>query len=62
MTIVLTYLKCLDDWHDEKKMLQNIYGKMLLKYYLQVKEEYPLKVQNIEKELEVISQIEKKEI
>ena len=60
MTIVLTYLKCLDDWNDEKKMLQNIYGKMLHKYYLQVKEEYPLKVQNIEKELEVISQIEKK--
>lgn len=59
MTIVLSYFKCLDDWQDEKKIVQNIYGKTLFKHYLKIKDEFPEKIANIEKELKMIQNYEK---
>ena len=58
MTIVLSYLKCQDDWNDEKKVMQNAYGRLIHKHYQKIKEEYPTKIQNIENELKLISEKE----
>jgi len=58
MTIVLTYLKCEDDWLDEKKITRQVYKKMLSKHYQQIKKEYPEAISKIERALECIHNYE----
>lgn len=58
MTIALTYHKCLDDWRDERKHLQHLYGNHLLKAYQEVLERYPRQCQVIEDGLRELTRIE----
>lgn len=58
MTIALTYHKCLDDWRDERKHLQHLYGNHLLKAYQEVLERYPRQCQAIEDGLRELTRIE----
>ncbi|MFV0393442.1 MAG: DUF5685 family protein [Coprobacillaceae bacterium] len=58
MTIVLSYYKCEDDWLDEKRMTRQTYKKILKKSYLKIKEEYPEKIEVIEKSLYQIHEYE----
>lgn len=58
MTIVLTYLKCDDDWIDNHKVGQQLYKKILMKSYQSIKKEYPKKIEIIEKQLSLIHQYE----
>lgn len=48
MTVVLTRLKCMDDWNDEKKISKKVYGDLLKKQYGKVREKYPEKIEIIE--------------
>jgi len=59
MSIVLSYLKCQDDWLDEKKVIQHSYEKWLYRTYVKIKDEYPAKIQNIERCLGNIRALEK---
>lgn len=58
MTVALTYYKCLDDWKDDRNFIQFLYAKCLEKHYHQVKEKWPRQCEAIERELEILSQIE----
>lgn len=62
MTIVLTYFKCEDDWLDERKISRQTYKKLIKKAYNKVKEEYPDKVDEIEKCLHKINDYEKQNL
>lgn len=59
MTVALMYHKCLDDWNDDKNLSRKCYASMLSKAYEQVKQQWPVQCEIIEKELAVISEIEK---
>ena len=59
MTIVLSYLKCEDDWQDEKKVSKQLYKQTLKKAYQSVRQLYPHKIEVIEKELSSIHRLEK---
>lgn len=59
MTIVLSYLKCEDDWQDEKKVSKQLYKQTLKKAYQSVCQLYPHKIEVIEKELNSIHCLEK---
>lgn len=54
MTIVLTYLKCDDDWQDDHSYRSAAMKSMLKHTYMQVKEKYPQKLKRIEKALKDI--------
>lgn len=62
MTIVLTYFKCEDDWLDEQKITKQVYKKLIKKAYIEIKNEYPDKVNKIEKCLHLINSYEKQKI
>ena len=59
MTVALTYHKCLDDWTDEKRIAQRLYGDLLKKSYDQVKAEWPRQCAAIEESLSALSVLEK---
>lgn len=59
MTILLSYFKCLDDWEDERKHKSHIYGKVLKKDYMNIKEKYPRQCRSVEESLKELSIIEK---
>lgn len=59
MTVALTYFKCLDDWKDEKKLGQRLYGNILEKEYLKVAEKYPRQCRAISESIEELSKVEK---
>lgn len=54
MTILLTYLKCVDDWKDEKRYRSACLCRIWKHRYLRVKKQYPKKVEHIEQALEQI--------
>ena len=58
MTIVLTYLKCADNWHDEHSYSSYTYQKVLKHKYEKVREKYPDKVKVIEESLRQIGELE----
>lgn len=58
MNLLLAYYKCRDDWADEKKITEALYGKSLYKPYKEVKKRYPQKVEVIEKLLNTLSRAE----
>lgn len=62
MTIVLSYFKCLDDWQDERKIGKKIYSQVLYHDYFQIKNEYPKKIEKIEKYLLIIQKKEQEQI
>ena len=59
MTVALMYYKCLDDWNDDKNLSKKCYASILSKSYSVVKSLWPRQCECIEKELAVISDIEK---
>lgn len=62
MTIVLTYLKCDDDWKDERSVTRHMYQKLLQKRYDAIKMQYPDKIERIVSALEAIHVCEQQQI
>ncbi|MEG0329191.1 MAG: DUF5685 family protein [Longicatena sp.] len=58
MTIVLTYLKCSDDWNDDHHYQSRMMMGMLAHKYERVKEKYPKKIENITNALTKINACE----
>lgn len=58
MTILLTYMKCEDDWQDDKKISRLAYEKLLASAYRKVKDRYPEKLEVIEQTMKEITQRE----
>lgn len=58
MTVVLTYLKCQDDWSDDHKTSAHFLGQRLKKSYAAIKQKYPKKIMNIEEALETNATLE----
>lgn len=58
MTIVLTYLKCKDDWQDEHKQSSHILQSALRKKYEALKNVYPEKIKRIEAALQENDELE----
>lgn len=48
MNLLLSYYKCKDDWEDEKKYRQRLYGSLLEKGYRQIEKKYRGKIRKIE--------------
>lgn len=61
MNLLLSYLKCKDDWADEKKKKSYIFGRLLSPEIRKVTEKYPKKVEIITALIEEISANEKKQ-
>lgn len=61
MTIVLTYLKCEDDWMDDHRYRSQVYRMFLKGKFEQVKHKYPDKVDTIQKSLADIQELEKQD-
>lgn len=59
MNVLLTYYKCLDDWHDERKRSRLVYARLLKKAVKRVQETYPEKCRVISENLQKISRNEK---
>lgn len=59
MTLLLTYLKCEDNWLDDHSRVSLVYQKMLQDHFTKVKSRYPKKVDRIEESLSAIHQLEK---
>lgn len=58
MTIVLTYLKCKDDWQDEHKQSSHILQSALKKKYEALRNVYPEKIKRIEAALQENDELE----
>lgn len=61
MTVVLTYLKCEDDWEDEHRYRSRAFMTLLKSKYQTVKAKYPKKLQRIEAALKDIHALEASE-
>ena len=59
MTMVLGYLNCLDDWHDDGNVISLAESAALKAAYLKVRENYPRQCAQIEKSLAELEKIEK---
>lgn len=60
MNLLLAYYKCMDDWNDEKKILQFTYAQVLQKKARKVEKKYPDKARLIMQELALLSQAEQR--
>ena len=60
MNILLTYHKCMDDWKDEKKLLQRGYAGLLKKKDRNLESFYEKKASVIADRLKELSELEKK--
>lgn len=58
MNVFLTYLKCEDDWIDEKKRSRRMFAGLLKKSVKSVRERYPEKCADIEKLMDQIRVVE----
>lgn len=58
MSLILSYLKCQDDWLDERKWMRHGYQYGLHQTYVRIKKEYPLKIEKIENCLNDIHHLE----
>jgi hypothetical protein len=59
MNILLTYLKCLDDWEDDKKYGKLLFGEVLRSAYRKIRGVYPDKIYRIEKAMADLRSLEK---
>ena len=59
MNVALAYLKCLDNWHDEKKAAALLEAKLLKGAYDKVCAKYPRQCKAMEKALDELGAIEK---
>lgn len=58
LTIALAYHNCMDDWKDDRNYIKRAYSGVLKSDYKKAKENIPRQCAVIEKELEVLSEIE----
>ena len=58
MTILLSYHKCMDDWHDEKKLSRWFLAKLMSPKMKRVRDQYPEKAAFVEKKLNQLSIVE----
>lgn len=58
MNILLSYLKCLDDWKDDKKLKKKMAAKVLKKSAKKVMAKYPEKSKKIMEELDKLAKYE----
>lgn len=58
MNVALAYLKCLDNWHDEKKLSALLEAKLLEDAYKKVCSMYPRQCDAMQKSLQALSAIE----
>lgn len=61
MNILFTYYKCMDDWHDDKKLTKLGYGQLLKKGYRKLYHHYDEKVHKIDRLMKKLSQAEQKQ-
>ncbi len=61
MTVFLTWLKCEDDWKDDKKLGKKIYGSMLAKKAKKIADIYPEKCKKITERMKELSECENRE-
>ena len=59
MTVLLSYYKCQDDWEDEKKLLQKVYGDILRSKSKKQRESYKRKEEIVIENLKNLSLAEK---
>ena len=59
MNVALAYYNCLDDWHDERKVLRYTQAKLLEPAYSRVKENWPRQCEAIEQCMQQLSNFEK---
>lgn len=62
MNVLLTYLKCLDDWEDDKKLHSLFFGKMLEGKTKERQKRYMDKVRKIQMLMHSLSENEKKNL
>lgn len=62
MTVALTYFNSLDDWKDDKNIGRKCYASMLSSKYMEVREKWPKQCSIIEKELELLNDIETQKV
>lgn len=58
MNLLLTYYKCRDDWADEKKAAEAVYGKILHRHYQSIKKRYAGKIQAVEENFNTLARAE----
>lgn len=58
MTILLAYYKCKDDWDDEKKLFQKLYGNCLEKHMQELQSKYPRQTACVKENLDLLGRYE----
>ena len=61
MNVLLSYMKALDDWQDEKKERARLLAHMLHGDYLKIREHYPRQERAVRRNIRLLSAEEKKE-
>lgn len=59
MNMLLTYMKCIDDWEDEKKITRLLYSKLIKRNVKKAEEKYPKKAEVIHEMLKKQNELEK---
>lgn len=59
MNVYLSYLKCLDDWHDDNNFVALFYSAILKRKAHSIEKKYPDKTANIKKYMDCLSALEK---
>lgn len=58
MNVLLSYLKCMDDWKDERKVLRYFYGRVLGARGKRLRQRYGTKVRRIFREMRTLLRLE----
>ncbi|MCD8361852.1 MAG: DUF5685 family protein [Lachnospiraceae bacterium] len=58
MNVMFTWYKCLDDWHDERKVSRWFFAQVLRPKMKKIRRLYPEKAERVQKELSELSRLE----
>ena len=59
MNVALAYLKCLDDWHDDRSLTAYAEARTLKRWYEEISERYPRQCDAMRRSIEKLGEIEK---
>lgn len=59
MNVMLTWYKCLDDWHDERKLSRWLFAQALRPKMKKIRRLYPEKAELVQGELDALSRMER---
>lgn len=59
MNVALAYLKCLDDWHDDRSLTAYAEARTLKRWYEEISERYPRQCDAMQRSIEKLGEIEK---